>query len=134
MSKLIQNAFYVPSIDKYFPSWNTHDFVLYKFPDGREIYYDGGLSYERRGGDFELFTEGLVIDVSLIEDSPREEIYNKLLWGTRGKNGDQPLRYRPIKEFTLEHLIALNKLAYISGLCKEVVQYWAEQKAGTNYI
>jgi hypothetical protein len=77
--KIYQNAFYVPSIDKFFCSWSTHDFVGHKFEDGREMFFDGGLSYKRQIGNFELLSDGSALDYTLFDDSPKELIYNNLL-------------------------------------------------------
>lgn len=100
--KIYQNAFYVPSIDKYFASWSRHDFVGHVFPDGREIYYDGGIGsgYARRAGDLELELDSSIIDVSLDESSSEEDINNNLLYIDHVEE-DNSIIYRPIAEFGL---------------------------------
>lgn len=123
--KLIQNAFYVPSIDKYFCSWGTHDFVGHVFPDKREYYIDGGLSYSRVVGDFiSLREDGSIVDFSLYDTSPESEIYEKLLMYHKGSNKYKPLREFSKKElFQLIEILATKKHPFHSSVQKTSL-YW----------
>lgn len=38
---------------------------------------------------------------------PEEPKRNYVLWGTRGKNGDQPLKYKLLKDLTNSHIKAI---------------------------
>ena len=59
---------------------------------------------------------------------------NRLLWGTRGKDGSQPMTYRPIRELAqrpdgVEHLRAILKNCLnIAPLHKRVVEYWLDRQ------
>lgn len=124
--KLYQNAFYVPSIDKFFCSWSTHDFVGHTFNDGRELFFDGGLSYPRKVGNFELLSDGSVIDYTLSDKSSKEDIYDKLLIllikdqyvPICGLNKDQ--LYQIIEWF--------EKPNKYLPIVKEVAEYWYNKK------
>ncbi len=129
MSHLITNAVYIPEDDIYIASTHRHDFVCHKLRDSKEICVDGGTgpdSYGRRVGDIiELDEAGRYIEWCVMSDDPFERIADMLLWGTRGKGGDQPLRYRPIKTFTREHLAAiLDTQLNINPIHKRVVEHW----------
>jgi len=105
MSKLIQNAVYVPEKDTYLCSKNTHDFQSITLIDDKEFYIDGGTSYIRRGGDIDLTKNGRIVSFDLMDTDPfEEEIVPKLLWGNRGIDGNSPLTYRPLHTYTTNHL------------------------------
>jgi hypothetical protein len=133
MPTLLQNAAYIPEDDTYIVSCHTHDFVCHTFGDGKEICLDGGKSYARRAGDiYTLSEQKRYVELCLTDEDTFEHIANNLLWGTRGKDGTTVMRFRPIKEFDLEHLVdLLGYLGELDGkeLYKEVVKYWIKQKA-----
>ncbi len=131
MSKLIQNAVRIVDEDLFLVSTHVHDFVMHRLQDGREIAVDGGLAYTRRVGDlYALDEEGKYEEWSMSDDWPLADVAEKLLWGTRGKDGTEPLRWRPIKEFTREHLQAIvdGEHAQPGGVADQVVRYWLEKK------
>src|SRR5579871_6552382 len=106
---LIQNATQIIEKGKitYLVSTHTHDFVSYKFANGEIYFADGGLSYYRRG--YKKIPEGVEINNFCLDDessaSPSTflEIREKLLWGSRGIDGKQPLTFKPIKECDRAH-------------------------------
>lgn len=101
MRKILQNAVFSPHDQKWYVSTSTHEYVTIPngTPCGEAI--DGGTAYLRR-----VYGEGGMKseDWSLYTDSPRDEIKSKMLWGTYGKNGDQPLTWLPMVTLTTEHL------------------------------
>lgn len=99
MSKLIQNAVYCKDTDKYYTSRHRHEFVRFDSGGKTGLYIDGGCEYVRS-----TVMPDTVIDWCLYDDSPFEEIKTKLLWGTNGKNGDQPTKWIPLFECETEHL------------------------------
>ena len=127
---LIQNAIYITTQDRYIQSTYTHDFVQYTHTDDRWIAIDGGLDYSKMVGHFDLLKEGIVRNVVLDEKSTHSEIYENLLWGTRGKKGDKPLEYRAIKSFKRSHLRAIKKNCayYMSAVHLDTVKYWLKKK------
>lgn len=134
--KLIQNALWCKEDDVYIASWSTHDFRTHTFKDGRHISVDGGLSYTRREGDlYTLDDDGAYEEKCLKDSMSFEEIADKLLWGTRGRDGKSPLAYRPIKEFTPEHLAAiLFNCPARNEWANKVVRYWLEQKTKASSV
>jgi hypothetical protein len=54
-------------------------------------------------------------------DAPHSEIREVFRWGTRGKDGKQPLKYVPLKDLTKEHIIAiLETQTHISEMVRNI--------------
>jgi len=76
-------------------SFDRHHYVKYK-----DCFVDGGLSgYIRISGDLE--------NCCVYTDSPFEQIREGFHWGTYGKDGDQPLKYKPLKDLDSDHIEAI---------------------------
>lgn len=132
MSEIIQNAVFISEADLYLKSEHRHDYVSYTFKDGLVLDLDGGLDYCKRAGDLYKLLDPVerYQEMCLSTDDPFSHIAEHLLWGTRGKAGDEPLTYRPIKELAarpdgLQHMEAILKNCLnINPLHKRVVQHW----------
>ncbi len=128
---IIQNALKITEGDKvtYIKSAHRHDFVSYEFAGGGMTFTDGGNSYIRRGGT-EIKRENVAVDDFSLEDiSNIDDIRGKLLWGSRGVNGDEELTYSPIKNLTIDHLRAiLDNVENIAPLHKNVIEHWILDK------
>jgi len=98
MTKITQNAIRVVETGEIIVSLHPHNFVTAETPSGKTIHVDGGNAYLKRGGDAPYE------ELSLYEDSSVWEQINKCLWGTRGPNGDQPLKHILLKDAELDHL------------------------------
>lgn len=96
---IIQNAVYLPEDDRYIVSAHTHDYQSFTVY-GKEGFIDGGLDYLKSGGDGMVWTNPFF----LTTDNSIEEIKEMLLWGTRGKDGKQPLTYKLLKDCASDHL------------------------------
>lgn len=97
---ILQNAAHCKECDTYIISLHTHDFR--GCPCGN-CAVDGGKDYTKR-----TFKDiNLIEDFSIKDTSTPEEIRARLLWGTRGKGGTEPLRFLPIGQLTTEHLEAI---------------------------
>lgn len=138
MSQLIQNAVFIPAEDLYLVSSHTHDYVVHCFAGVEpplELGIDGGVSYAKRDGDF-MRLDGLYEEWCLTTEDPFEGwITDRLLWGTRGKDGMQPLTYRPIKELAhrpdgLNHLQAILDNANPGPWHRQVVEWWMDRLTG----
>jgi len=124
---LIQNAVRLLLKDgtyHYLNSAHHHDYVSYN-KDGIYGATDGGLSYIHRvvsphSEDWDLYT-----------DSPFAEVCAKLLWGTYGIKGDQPLKWKPLAECDLDHLKAIlaTQRRIKGGLVEKVVKHWIDVKS-----
>lgn len=134
--QLLQNAVFVPEDDLYVVSTHQHDYVEHTFKDGLTIAVDGGLAYLRRAGDFiPLDRDNRYEEYCLNDAEPFEGwITERLLWGHRGKDGTQPLTYRPIKELAyapdgVNHMKAiLANCLNINPMHKRVVQFWLARR------
>lgn len=144
MPELLQNAIYIPEADQYLVSTHRHDFVTHVFDDGSEISCDGGNEYARRvggnkkgesAGAFRTLSEINRYEERVITDEDKVDyIRNHLLWGTRGKNGDEPLTFRPIKELALrkggaDHMRAILRESgdAMHPIRKQVIEYWLKE-------
>ena len=136
--KVFQNAIYIPSKDLYIISKNTHDYVTYTHDDGREVFIDGGPSYLRGGGDFSLYRDGIVEKFHITDEdmegitniSEADVLTHRALWGSRGKKGDKPMTFKPIRTFTRDHLrnVKKNCASYMNPILLGVVKYWLRVK------
>jgi len=81
-------------------SYNRHDYVTYP-EDGKVYMVDGGLDYLRRS------CHGDEQECSVFDDDPFRQVRTHLVWGTYGKDGDQPFRWIPLSEMETDHIWAV---------------------------
>lgn len=105
MGTIIQNAVKITEDDvvTYLISANRHHYNKYTFKDGSSFAVDGGTDYIRRGFGGDIQSKNIE-NYTLLRDSSEKDIREKLLWGTRGKDGKSPLIYIPISTLSQEHL------------------------------
>jgi hypothetical protein len=133
---LTQQAAHIPEEGVYLKSRHVHDFVGHTWVDKtgatKTFCIDGGLDYQRRVGDLDLIDAGRVVDWSIWSDDEFEVYRDHLLWGTYGPDGDQPLRWVPLKDCTLDHLKAIQRTqSHIVGtIAEKVVDWWVKEKEG----
>ena len=90
---------------KFVKSSHVHDFRTHVFKDGTEVSVDGGYDYIKRAYPSEKSGYGTKwIEYNLDDAEPFNVIKGKLLWGTRGKDGKQPLKYVRFIDCESEHL------------------------------
>jgi len=97
MSNLIQNAIRIIDEDIILISRSTHDYVEY---NGYMV--DGGRDYIRYS--IPKGKEDNVEKLFLYDDEPIESAINKMIWGTRGKDGKQPVKWVKLKNCEEDHL------------------------------
>lgn len=97
-------------------SYHRHDYVAHKDANGKYYAVDGGLEYLRRIGtmDYE--------ELSLTDKDPFSKVRNAMTWGTRGKDGNQPLEYKKIKDLDTAHIRAILESQRISPQMKYVLE------------
>ncbi len=98
-------------------SYNRHNYVEYKDTITKEVLMvDGGTDYLRRNiGTYE--------ELSVYDDGSHLTRRSAVHWGTRGKNGRQPLVYKPIKDLDSDHIEAILKTQHqISDFYKEILK------------
>lgn len=84
-------------------SMHRHDYVTYTDANGKGYMVDGGLDYLRRN----VHDDAPYQELSVYADDPHELIREVFKWGTRGKDGKQPLTYVPLKDLTDDHIEAI---------------------------
>lgn len=83
-------------------SYHRHDYKVHQDLNGYTYMVDGGVDYLRRN----LVTEAPYEELSVWEDDPHETIRRWMAWGTRGLNGDQPVRWIHLWEMETDHIQA----------------------------
>lgn len=113
-SKILLNRIKTPD-GTILTSYNRHNYVEYKDTITKEVLMvDGGTDYLRRNmGTYE--------ELSVYDDGSHLTRRSAVHWGTRGKDGRQPLVYKPIKELDSDHIEAILKTQHqISDFYKEI--------------
>jgi hypothetical protein len=101
MKKIICNRIITPD-GTMIKSRHRHDYVSYTDANGETYVVDGGNDYLRRSQNKEPATEA-----SVYSTDKHELIREVIEWGTRGKNGDEPLHYVTLTQMTSEHIEAI---------------------------
>jgi hypothetical protein len=84
-------------------SYHRHDYKTYTDANGHEYMVDGGLDYLRRN----VVEEAPHTDISVYDDEPHEKVRNFFHWGNRGKDGKQPLTWKPVSKMSNNHIDAI---------------------------
>lgn len=103
MKTLLVNAIITPDGTR-LESLHRHDYQTHIDANGEEYMIDGGLDYVRRS-----INKQPAIDAFVYTDDGHDVIREQFLWGTYGKNGDQPLQMKPLKSLDKEHIEAILK-------------------------
>jgi hypothetical protein len=103
MKTLLVNAIITPDGTR-LESLHRHDYQTHIDANGEEYMIDGGLDYVRRS-----INKQPAIDAFVYSDDKHDVIREQFLWGTYGKNGDQPLQKKPVKSLDTEHIEAILK-------------------------
>jgi len=102
MSNLLRNAIRTPD-GTILESFHRHDYKTHTDTNGKTYMIDGGLDYVRCSAHEDQEWIGLY------DDDPFDEIRLRFRWGTRGKNGDQPLQFKPLHRLEDDHIRAILK-------------------------
>ena len=94
---IVANQIRLPS-GKVLRSFYQHDYVS-AVEDGVKYTIDGGEAYHRgsKAGD----------NWSVYSDDPFPEIRKFMVWGTRGEDGTEPLKWILLKDMTEKHIKAV---------------------------
>lgn len=103
---ITQNAMRIPS-GEYLVSNHRHDYKGAKGASGEYYAVDGGYDYIKRVGNFKQ-CEAL----STHSDTPFLEAREKLLWGSYGKSGKEPLHHIRLKDMEEDHIA--NVIEYLN--------------------
>lgn len=103
-SKILANRIMTPD-GTMLQSYSVHDYKTYVDTfTGTEFMVDGGLCYLRRNENLTFYP---YIEMSVYSTDPHECIREAFCWGTRGKDGKQPLQYKPLMTLDTEHIDAI---------------------------
>lgn len=97
MSKLIQNAIRIKDTNHILWSRSTYDYQEY---DGYSV--DGGDEYINLSYPSDKLDN--IEMLTIYDNEPFESSMKKLLWGTYGKSGKDPLKYVKLFECETDHL------------------------------
>lgn len=103
MKKIVANKIMTPD-GTILQSYYTHDYKSHIDNNGLEYMVDGGLEYLRRTVPDVPYTE-----LSVYDSDPFDMIRTAFCWGTRGKNGDQPLKWVALCLLDTDHIEAILK-------------------------
>ena len=100
MTQIVANILITPDGTR-LQSYHRHDFKTYLDKNGKEYMIDGGNEYVRRSahGDEVVYT--------VTTDDSFDDIRANFHWGTRGKDGKQPLTWKPLKSLDTDHIQAI---------------------------
>jgi len=106
-SKILVNKIMTPD-GTILISTHVHDYKTYTdVVSGEQYMVDGGNEYLRRNVNTIPYKE-----LSVYTNDEHILIRNEFMWGTRGKNGDQPLKYVKLKKLTQDHIEAIIETQY----------------------
>jgi hypothetical protein len=127
MSKIIASMLKTPD-GTIIRSYHRHDYKTYTDKiTGKEYMIDGGNDYIRSSAN------GDEIYITITDDVPFEVARMFFSWGTRGKDGKQPVQYKPLMSLDTEHIEAiLDTQTHISedtrNMFKRELEFRAEEK------
>jgi hypothetical protein len=91
---------------------HRHDYVTHVDKNGKTYMVDGGRDYLRRSA------HGDEVDTSEFwtPDTPHSKLRELLHWGTRGRDGKQPLVFRALKDLDDDHIEVIIDTQSVSHL------------------
>jgi len=84
-------------------SFHRHDYVTHLDKNGKVYMVDGGLEYLRRS----VYEDAPYIELSCYTDDSFDTVRNVFHWGTRGKDGKQPLTWKALADLDTDHIKAI---------------------------
>ena len=84
-------------------SFRRHDFVKHLDANGKEYAVDGGLDYQRTF----WHEDDPYTDASVYTTDSHELIRQAFCWGSYGKDGKQPLHWKPLETMSDKHIQAI---------------------------
>ena len=86
---------------------HSHDYQVHKDTVSGETYMNDGLGYYTRRSANKTDYEDLSVWVDVDNPELTDEVRSIALWGTRGIDGDQPMRKISLKQMQDDHLCAI---------------------------
>lgn len=123
MTQVIANALITPD-GTVLQSYHVHDYKTHiDKVSGEEYMIDGGTDYCRSN-----VNKVAAKYISVTMDDPHETRREWFHWGTRGKDGRQPLTWKPLKDLDTDHIQAILETQhhipdYLVGLFVDELEY-----------
>lgn len=115
MARLVRNAIQTPD-GTVIQSRSVHDYVTHKDANGKTYMIDGGLCYSRRSA------HGDEVDLCIYDDESHAVLRHAAQWGTRGKDGKQPLTWIKIADMETDHIKACLKECLMADHYRKIMQ------------
>lgn len=96
---IVRNAIQTPD-GTVIESRHVHDYQTHTDANGKTYMVDGGLDYLRRNAHSDQ------VDLSVSLDDGHEAVREAVTWGTRGPDGDQPLKFVKLCDMDTDHIEA----------------------------
>ena len=122
MRKLIKNSIRTPD-GVILTSRHRHDYQSHLDKNDELYVNDGGIDYIKRSINIKSYT-----DLSLYSDDSFEKLREGIEWGSRGKNGDEELHYKPISNMSTNHINAVLLNCRVSDYMKELFEKELEHR------
>lgn len=97
-------------------SQHRHDYKTYTDANGETYMIDGGYDYFRSS-----VNRVPAENITVYTDDPHEIKREIPVWGTYGKNGDEPYRVISVAEMTDAHMSALLDLGYVRSAIVDTI-------------
>jgi hypothetical protein len=110
------------------------DRVWFEVPQNFADLYNDYQFNSTRSGVLRKYGVWKVEDVRIINDDEipdlgsDEVIFENIVWGTRGKDGKQPLKYVLLKDCDKEHLKAILENQNVGETMEKALKYWIDKK------
>mgnify|MGYP003324997214 CR=1 FL=1 len=98
-TQLVSNKIMTPD-GTIIQSFHVHDYVVHNDKNGKQYMVDGGLEYLRRT----VHSDAPYTELSLYIEDHFEDIRKEFHWGTRGKDGKQPLTWKALMHLDTDHI------------------------------
>ena len=115
--KLLANVMRTPD-GTILQSCHIHDYVEHLDANGKTYMVDGGVQYIRRT----WYEEGNGEDLSVYTDDPHHKIRDWFRWGTYGKEGKGPLKWKKLKHLGTDHIQKILEEGYARAHLTKVFQ------------
>lgn len=102
MKRLLANKIRTPD-GTILQSFHVHDYRVHTDKNGLDYMVDGGLEYLRRT----VHPDAPYTELSVYDDDPFDLIRLGFCWGTRGKDGKQPLSWIALCNLETSHIEAI---------------------------
>lgn len=110
-------------------SYYGHDYKTYLDKNGYMYMVDGGNEYLRRT----IVDQAPYEELSVTVADPHEDIRAAFHWGTRGKEGREPLRWVALKDMDTDHIQAvLDTQTHIADWVRDIMNVEINYRYGSN--